>query len=93
LPVGSGFAVEAMSDQLFPSVEDCHLKMLPVWPVRVMVVLVPLHIAAAAGVAVPPTGAGLTDNVAGLEVAGEPHVPLTTTSYKPASPVETDAFV
>ena len=38
-------------------------------------------------------GNALTVRVAGLEVTGEPHAPLTTTSYDPASPVPTAVFV
>jgi len=42
VPVGNGFAVEAISDQLWPSVEDCHFTIAPVWPLSVIVVLPPL---------------------------------------------------
>ena len=75
-PVESEFAVEGMSDQLLPSVEDCHLTMLPVWPVSVMFVPVPLLTAAVIGIVVPPTHAGLTVTV--VEPAADGH-PFTAT--------------
>ena len=67
LPVFSGLEVEEMSDQLVPSVEDCHFVMEPVCPVSPMVVAVPLQIVAAAAAAVPPTAGGSTVTVAVLE--------------------------
>src|SRR3569623_605453 len=44
LPVGNGLAVEPISVQFVPSVEDCHFVIAPVSPLRLIVVLVPLHI-------------------------------------------------
>ena len=60
-------------------VEDCHFVTLPTLPVSVIVVPFPLHIVAAAGVAVPPTDAGVTVTVAVVLVADE-QTPLWTTA-------------
>ncbi|MEQ9490909.1 MAG: hypothetical protein RIM72_18175, partial [Alphaproteobacteria bacterium] len=61
------------------SVDDCHLVMLPVWPLSVKVVLfVPLHTVAPPEI-LPPTDPGPTVTVAVLLFA-ELQDPLVTTA-------------
>ena len=72
-------AVLAMSVQVVPSGELCHLVMLPVWPLNVSVVLfVPVHTVALPAI-LPPTEAGLTVTVAVALFAAE-HTPLVITA-------------
>src|ERR1017187_4638949 len=79
MPVLRGLVVEAMSTQIVPLVEDCHLTIPPVWPLRLMVVLVPRQICGALAVAVPPTDTKSTVTSATNEFVAE-QTPLVTTA-------------
>src|SRR6476660_2751205 len=68
-----------MSVQVLPSVDDCHLIIAPVWPLKLIVVLVPLQIGLAVGLANPAIVAGLTVTVATLELSAL-QTPLCTTA-------------
>ena len=81
LPVLSGLLVEAMGDQAFPSGEDSHLTMEPVWPLRLIVVPEPLQTVAAVAVTVPPTVGGFTVTYTSMDGASA-HTPLRTTARK-----------
>src|SRR5690349_18395569 len=78
-PVLNGLAVEVMSAQVLPSVEDCRSVVAPVWPVKLMVVPEPLHSSGAVALVVPATVVGSTLTVLGLELAAA-HTPLCTTA-------------
>src|SRR6185369_7474688 len=80
-PLGSGLAVETMSLQLLPSAEDCHFTIAPTWPLKVIVVLLPLQIGLAVAVAVPATVVGSTTTIASAEFSTK-QLPLCTTARK-----------
>jgi hypothetical protein len=81
-PVFNGLAVEAMAVQLLPPfTEYCHPTIIPVCPLKLIVVLLTpsLHISGLPADAVPPTDGWSTVTVAGLEMAVE-QTPLCTTA-------------
>jgi hypothetical protein len=60
-PVVKGLSVETISFVVVQlSVEDCHSTIVPVWPLKVMLVPLPLQTADNTGLAVPPMAPGST---------------------------------
>ena len=69
------FAILVTFDEKLDTVDDCHLTILPVCPLKVKLVLfVPVHTVALPAI-VPPTLAGLTVTVA-LALLAESQTPL-----------------
>ena len=64
--------MDAISDQAELSGDDCHFKIPPAWPVKVIVVPLPLQTAPRVGVAIPPTELGLIVTVVVLPVVVYP---------------------
>ena len=74
-------AISETADEKSSTVEDCHLVMTPVYPVRVNVVLLMPVQAAVTASSVPPSEAGSTGMVVAPELATL-HSPLWTTARK-----------
>jgi hypothetical protein len=87
VPVLIEVAVEVISviELTNPSVEDCHFRIKPVCPASVIVVVTPLQMEEAAGVAVPTTVVGLTVSVAVHVLLQLLLESFTVTVYVPAS--------
>src|SRR4029079_17538916 len=77
--VVSGLAVELISVQVLPSVEDCHFTIPPACPLKLMLAVLPAQMVVGVAAAVPPTLAGSTVTVAPTEVSGG-QTPLCTTA-------------
>ena len=64
--VVNGLAVDAISVQATPSVDDCHFTIAPTCPLKAILVDVPGQTVAGFAVAVPPAANGLKVNVAAV---------------------------
>ena len=80
--------VPGRSDQVELSGDDCHFVIAPTFPLRVIVVPLPLQRVPAVGVAVPPTATGLTVTVVAPAIEAQ-LLTVAVTLYSPLAAVVT----